>query len=251
MLSWRHVSDERNAQTQHGLPFLPPVDPAVAGPLRGAGVTAEAFAGFLADGDEEIARWALSSILQVRPRAAVYDSFVREAMRLVGERWAAGRWTISEEHLASRTLARVLTSLAPAETPADRVGPTAVLAGVAGEEHSIGLMALSHVLTEAGFAVADLGSDVPAQDLVLFAAKTEARLVALSATTSVREEVLRDTIAAVGALPTHPVIIVGGRIAEVADLADMGADWAGTSLVDCARYATELSRRLAQRSDPV
>jgi methanogenic corrinoid protein MtbC1 len=246
MLSWRIVSDERDAQASRGLPFLPPVDPAQARPTAGAEVTAEAFAGFLADGDEEIARWALGRQLAARPRAEVYDTFVRDAMRLVGERWVSGRWTISEEHLASRTLGRVLTALAPETGPADRLDPVAILAGVAGEEHSIGLMALSHILTEAGFAVSDLGPDVPAEDLVRFTAKTEARLVALTASTSVREEMLRDTVAAVLALPRRPALIVGGRIAEVASLGDLGADWTGSSLVDCARFATELAGRLAR-----
>jgi methanogenic corrinoid protein MtbC1 len=250
MLSWLTVSDDRDSRP--GLPFLPPVDPAAARQAAaGAEVTPEAFAGFLVDGDAEIVRWALQRQLAVRPRAEVYDTFVREAMRLVGERWVAGRWTISEEHLASRTLATALASVAPAETPAARLDPVAVLAGVAGEEHSIGLLTLTHVLQEAGFAVSDLGPNVPAEDLVRFVAKTEARLVALSATTVVREEMLRDAVAALRALPSSPAIIVGGRIADQADMTAIGADWAGTSLVDCARFARDLAIRLSEtgRSD--
>ncbi len=234
------MSDDREAP--RGLPFLPAVDPSAA--QTGAAVSAEAFAGFLADGDEEVARWALERHLAERPRATVYDTFVREAMRLVGERWMTGRWTISEEHLASRTLGRVLASLAPASHPPDRIAPVAVLAGVAGEEHSIGLMTLAHILAEAGFAVSDLGQDVPAEDLVRYAAKAEARLVALTASTSVREETLRDTVAAVRALPDRPTVIVGGRIADVADLSDLGADWVGASLEACARFARDLAVRL-------
>lgn len=240
------MSDDRDTELPRGLPFLPPVDAAAVRPDAGAAVTAEAFAGFLADGDEEIARWALARQLSGRPRAQVYDTFVRDAMRLVGERWLTGRWTVSEEHLASRTLGRVLAALAPETGPGDRLDPVALLAGVAGEEHSIGLMTLAHVLTEAGFAVSDLGPDVPTDDLVRFAAKTDARLVALTASTSVREEMLRDTVAAVLALPRRPALIVGGRIAEVAPLDDLGADWVGTSLAACARFAEDLARRLAQ-----
>ena len=79
-------------------------------------------------------------------------------------------------------------------------------------------MTLAHILAEAGFAASDLGPDVPADDLVRYAAKAEARLVALTASTSVREETVRDTIAAVRALPQRPAVIVGGRIADVAEL---------------------------------
>lgn len=244
MLSWLTVSDDHDAR--HGLPFLPPVDPATArSGAAGAAVTAEAFAGFLVDGDEEIARWALQRQLAVRPRAEVYDTFVRDAMRLVGERWITGRWTISEEHLASRTLAAALTAVAPEDSPAARLDPVAVLAGVAGEEHSIGLLTLTHVLREAGFSVADLGANVPPDDLVRFVAKTDARLVALSASSLVREEMLRDTVVALRALPGRPAVIVGGRIADQADLTSIGADWTGTSLVGCARFARDLSIRLS------
>ena len=241
------MSDDRDGP--HGLPFLPPVDPTAARSQADADVTAEAFAGFLADGDDDVARWALTRQLAARPRAVVYDTFVRDAMRLVGERWIAGRWTISEEHLASRTLARVLGSVAPAPHPLDRDAPVAILAGVAGEEHSMGLMTLAHVLAEAGFATSDLGPDVPAEDLVRYAAKTQARLVALTASTSLREETLRDAVAALRALPARPALFVGGRIADLAELSDLGADWVGTSLVECHRAALTLAARLTASTE--
>ena len=208
-------------------------------------VTSEAFAGFLADGDMDVARWALTRQLSGRPRAAVYDTFVREAMQIVGERWISGRWTISEEHLASRTLGRVLASVAPTPHPVDRIAPLAVLAGVTGETHSIGLMTLAHVLAEAGFAVSDLGPDVPSEDLVRYASRSQARLVALTASTSMREETVRDTVAAIRALPDRPTVIVGGRIADAGEPPDLGADWVGASLEACGRFARQLATRLS------
>lgn len=246
MLSCAAVNDDP-ARSAPPLPPLPPVDPARA--AGGADITPEAFAGFLTDGDVEVARWALVRALERRSRAEVYDTFVREAMRLVGERWISGRWTISEEHLASRTLGKVLAAVAPVPSPAGRIGPLAVLAGVAGEEHSIGLLALTHVLMEAGFEVADLGADVPAEDLVRYVAKTQARLVAVTASTAAHEETLRATVAAVRALPAPPAIVVGGRIATVADLTDTGADWIGSSLVDLDRWARATAARLASEAD--
>lgn len=239
MLSCPAVNDESRGTPS--LPPLPPVDPARA--AGGADVTPEAFAGFLTDGDSEVAAWALRRMLARRSRAEVYDTFVRAAMRLVGERWITGRWTISEEHLATRTLIRVLAEVAP-DPGAGRLGPGAVLAGVSGEEHSVGIIALGHILTEAGFDVADLGADVPADDLVRYVAKTGPGLVAIAASTNVREEVLRDTVTALQALPRRPAIVVGGRIAEVADLTDLGVDWTGSSLVEVARFASGLATRI-------
>jgi len=221
------------------MPVLPPIDPASV-VVRGDDVSAEAFAGFLADGDEELALWALQIALGDTPRAQVYDTFVREAMAVVGERWQSGRWTISEEHLASRTLTRVLVSVAPAEGRAERIAPVAVLAGAAGEEHALGLLLLAHVLRESGFAVADLGPNVPADDLVRFVTKFGAQLVALTAAKTERAEALRDTVAALKALPVAPVVVVGGRIAETPAPSITGADWMGTSLREMARFAATL-----------
>ena len=91
------------------LPFLPPVDPARAG--RAAPpttLTPEMLASLLADGDDELAAWALRGALAERRRAEVFDGLLRDAMTLIGERWAEGRWTVAEEHLASQTVVRAL-----------------------------------------------------------------------------------------------------------------------------------------------
>lgn len=223
--------------------MLPPVDPKRARVAPGD-LTPEILAAFLTDGDEPVARWALGHVLQGQPRALVYDTFVRDTMRIVGERWASGRWTVSEEHLATQTLARVLTSLAPDDSQAERIGPLAVLAGVAGEEHAIGLILLDHMLRESGWSVAQLGPNVPLDDLVRFAAKFEARLVALSASHGERSATIRETILALQALPLPPRIMVGGRIVDVADVSLLGADWTGTSVREAARYADEVRREL-------
>ncbi len=142
-------------------------------------MTPELLAGLLADGDDELAAWTLSEALLEAPRADVFDGLLAEAMHLVGERWASGQWSVAEEHLASQTVLRALDRIRPTTGPESRIGPLAVLAGVAGEQHMIGLVCLGQVLRERGWTVADLGADVPAEDLEVFLARNEARLVAL------------------------------------------------------------------------
>ncbi|MDQ3493521.1 MAG: cobalamin-dependent protein [Chloroflexota bacterium] len=233
----------RSGERLDDLPILPPVDPDKARVAPGD-LTPEILAAFLTDGDEPVARWALSQLLLGQPRAVIYDTFLRETMSIVGERWASGRWTISEEHLATQTLARVLTSLAPEDTQTQRTGPQAVLAGVAGEEHSIGLILLDHLLREGGWSVAQLGPNVPVDDLVRFVAKFGARLVALTASHAERTDTLHDTIVALRALPRAPRIMIGGRIVDIADPRALGADWTGTSVREAARFADGLRAEL-------
>ncbi|MEI7745009.1 MAG: B12-binding domain-containing protein, partial [Chloroflexota bacterium] len=124
------------------LPFrLPPVDPASAR-VTGDALSPELLAGLLADGDDELAGWTLQHALEGGSRAEIFDGLLRSAMTLVGEHWRSGRWSIAEEHLASRTLLRALERVRPVLGPEGRIGPLAVLAGVAGEEHMIGLVCL-------------------------------------------------------------------------------------------------------------
>jgi methanogenic corrinoid protein MtbC1 len=223
------------------VPFhLPPVDPTSAEAVPGGTLTPELLAGLLADGDDELAAWALRHALEESSRIEVYDGLLREAMHLVGERWRAGRWSVAEEHLASRTLLRALERIRPDLGPEARVGPLAVLAGAAGEHHMIGLVCLEQLLAEDGWTVANLGADVPAEDLATFVARNDVALVCLSAQDPAR---VGDLAAAVTAMhdsrPGLPVVL-GGQVTRVPGLAaTVGAEAAAHSLTE----ARDLARR--------
>jgi MerR family transcriptional regulator, light-induced transcriptional regulator len=222
-------------------PPLPPVDTGAADDVPTSSLSPELLAGLLADGDDDLAAWTLRHALAEGTRAEVYDDLLAGAMALVGERWATGRWTVAEEHLASGTLIRALDRVAPDLGPNGRVGPLAVLAGVAGENHMIGLICLDHVLSEQGWTIARLGADVPAGDLASFAARNEAKLIALTASDPARLEAVKETVAAirsaVGAVP----VMLGGRLAGSRGLtASVGLDWSGTTLTGAAAFAASV-----------
>ena len=234
------------------LPTLPPVDPSRADDAAAATtMTPELLAGLLADGDDELAAWALSTALRERRRADVFDGLLRSAMALVGRRWQEGRWSIAEEHLATQTLTRALERIRAPQGPESRIGPLAVLAGVAGEHHGIGLICLDQVLREEGWTVANLGADVPAADLARFLARNQAELVALTASLPDRVQTLRESVAAALAVrPDDPLpVMVGGSLADDAALMEsLGVAWAGTSLADAAAFAGGILGQVADRS---
>jgi methanogenic corrinoid protein MtbC1 len=233
------------------MPSFPPVDPAHAQePAAATTMTPELLAGLLADGDDELAAWALSSALGERPRAEVFDGLLRSAMRLIGQRWEEGRWTIAEEHLATQTLTRALERIRAPQGPGSRVGPLAVLAGVSGEHHGVGLICLDQVLREEGWVVANLGPDVPAADLARFLDRNRAELVALTASLPDRTAMLRESVAAAAAVrPDDPLpVLVGGALtADSALMASLGVTWAGTSLAEAAVVARTVLERVADR----
>ncbi len=226
------------------LPNLPPIDAAHArGTAPATTMTPELLAGLLADGDDELAAWALRNALAERRRVDVFDGLLRDAMALVGCRWEEGRWTVAEEHLASQTLVRALDRIRPLAGPAGRVGPLAVLAGVAGEHHAIGLVCLDQVLREQGWTIANLGPDVPVADLARFLARNHAELLALTASHRDRSDALRETVAAArAARPDRPIaVLVGGALsADAALMEALGVTWAGTSLAGAAEATAGL-----------
>lgn len=223
------------------LPFsLPPVDPSAATGVPGESLSPELLAGLLADGDDELAAWTLRHALDEESRAEVFDGILREAMQLVGDRWRSGQWSIAEEHLASRTLLRTLERIRPELGPDARIGPLAVLTGVAGEMHMIGLACLEQVLAEAGWTTANLGADMPAADLGSFVARNDVALVAISASQPDRVGDVAACIQAVRANAGDRVIpvVVGGRIASVPNLAStVEADAVAHSVVEALAIA--------------
>ena len=173
-------------------------------------------------------------------RAVAFDGLLRDAMRIVGERWSNGRWTVAEEHLASQTLLRALERIRPPEGPESRVGPLAVLAGVAGEHHGLGLACLDQVLRDDGWIVANLGPDVPPADLATFLGRNQAALLALSASLPEREPAVRDAVAAARAARTDrriPIMLGGTITADSTVAARVDVDFLAGSLVEAVRLA--------------
>ncbi len=235
------------------MPNLPRVDPGrAAEPVAADTLTPELLASLLADGDDELAAWTLENALVERRRAEVFDGLLREAMILVGERWRSGRWSVAEEHLASQTLLRALERIRPVQGPESRVGPMAVLAGVAGELHGLGLACLDQVLRDEGWSVANLGPDVPPADLALFLARNHADLLALSASLPEREPAVGDAIAAArAARPDAPMAIMlgGALVAEPGVTRRLNVDFVAPSLVEAARFARIVADALPE-GDP-
>jgi len=235
------------------MPNLPPVDPShAAESVAAATLTPELLASLLADGDDELAAWTLRNALAERGRVRVFDGLLRDAMALVGERWQSGRWSVAEEHLASQTLLRALERIRPPQGPESRVGPLAVLAGVSGEQHGLGLACLDQVLRDQGWSVANLGPDVPPADLARFLARNHADLLALSASLPDREPAVRDAVAAARAARTDAplAIMLGGTlVADPAVAGRLDVDFVADSLAAAARFARTVADALPE-SDP-
>lgn len=223
-------------------------DPATPGGIA----SPEFIAALLADGDDDLAAWAIGQALEEQPRAVVFDDVIRRAMELVGSRWVSGEWPISQEHLASVALMQALGRVRSMTSTETRIGPVAVLATPAGEQHVAGLACLAQVLEEDGWRVENLGANVPADELVRFVSGRSVDLLALSIGTPGRVPALQqmiDALRAADAGESTPIMVGGSGIQGI-EAEIHGADLVSASLADAEEFARALARRRDEPAAP-
>ncbi|MCD2196014.1 cobalamin-dependent protein [Actinomycetospora endophytica] len=134
---------------------------------------------------------------------------VAEAQREVGERWAAGTWTVVQEHVATHISERVVAAVsrhrpAPAPTGVGRIA----VACLDGEWHGLPARLLAEVLAHHGWEVTFLGSSVPATQVAVHLNTAGPDVVAVSSSLPSRLPAARRLVEACRASGTP--ILAGG-----------------------------------------
>ena len=151
------------------------------------------------------------------------------AMRTLGDRFAAGDAFVPEMLMAARTMKAGVAVLKP-RLLANAAGMSAgkvVIGTVQGDLHDIGKNLVAMMLESAGFAVDDLGADVPAAAFIERAATDgQVRIVALSTLLTTTMPAMRDPVTALNRLPNRGSfrVLVGGAPVTQAFAAAIGAD---------------------------
>jgi DNA-binding transcriptional MerR regulator/methylmalonyl-CoA mutase cobalamin-binding subunit len=111
-------------------------------------------------------------------------------VREIGDRWASGRMTVASEHLASGILRSLFgSSLQPSAS--SLMGPRIVFATPSGERHELGLQMAALTAMGAGAAPIYLGADLPVDEMLHAAERSDARVLALSLVTIARADATR------------------------------------------------------------
>ena len=149
----------------------------------------------------------------VDPEVVLLD-VVAGAQREVGERWAAGEWTVVQEHVATHISERVVAAVArraPAPTP-NGLGRVAV-ACLDGEWHGLPARLLAEVLVRYGWDVEFLGASVPAAHLATHLHRAGPDVVAISSSLPSRLPAARRMVEACRSTGT-PVLAGGPAFGE-------------------------------------
>lgn len=148
--------------------------------------------------------------------AALYQRVITPAMHEVGRLWEEGALTIADERLATAVTNRVLSAIRPPhlfEQPlrSDDGKPSALLAAVQGEQHTLGLRMVADLLEDGGYRVAFLGADVPTEALLQVVRTLSPDLLGLSATTTESTGRLEEAVEAVGRERPQLPLVIGGQ----------------------------------------
>ena len=131
-------------------------------------------------------------------------------LRRVGDGWHAGKISPAQEHLASAAIRRVLLSTTDL-LPRAADGGNIVVATPTNDRHEMGALLTAAGATVEGWQVTYLGSDLPADEIVVVAVETEARAVALSITYFTdRERILEELRTVRARVPADVAVLLGG-----------------------------------------
>ena len=171
---------------------------------------------------------ALESLL--RRTAAAFgvplflDGLVAPLLRRMGEEWTAGRLTVTQEHLATAIVQRVLEGIIHFLVPPPGA-PTLLLATLAGDRHKMGTVLAATAAAADGWRVTYLGPELPAAEIATAAVAAGARVAGVSIVhVGERERVLGELQTIRTRLPASIPLLAGGAgaVAWAADRDAMG-----------------------------
>lgn len=140
----------------------------------------------------------------------IFLEIISPSLYEIGDAWYRGEIRIATEHFSSNLIRGVLLNLLQA-FPVYSSAPH-LLVGCAPEEfHEIASLMLSVLLRREGYQVEFLGSDLPMEDLVIYAEDVSADMVIVSAGFDRTARPLFKMQAMLNELPNKPIFGFGGR----------------------------------------
>jgi methanogenic corrinoid protein MtbC1 len=173
----------------------------------------------------------------------------REGMVLVGKRFEAGEYWVSDLMMAGEIFKQVSTLLS-SRLKMDTIGirGKVIIGTVKGDIHDIGKDIVVSLLKAANYDVRDLGVDVPPQEIVDAVKETGATVVGLSGLLTVAFDSMKETVAALavaGLRPKVKVMVGGGSVSEKVQYYTGADAWgidAQSAVSLCNQWIKEVAR---------
>jgi methanogenic corrinoid protein MtbC1/DNA-binding transcriptional MerR regulator len=160
--------------------------------------------------DYATANFHLGRLAILLPVDRLLSEVVFPLMKLVGDRWVDGTFTIAQEHMTSSILRNLLGGLfrlGTSSTSSQRI----LFATPTGEMHEFGILAAAMLAVASGFEALYLGSSLPPLDIVDAAERTSPRAVVVGIKASEPTEATIEELRVLAAkLPKTAELWLGG-----------------------------------------
>lgn len=201
----------------------------------------------LVDGDPDLTVASTRQALEagIEP-LAIIDRGLVPGMKIVGEKFSCGEYFLPNLIVSADGMRQAMRLLEPelrARQQALKSPGTVVIGTVQGDIHEIGKSLVATMLSANGFAVHDLGVDVPTDKFLSTVKETGANLVGLSSlltTTMVMQKKVIEALSSSG-LRQQVKVMVGGAPVSRNWAEEIGAD----GYAEDAVGAIDLALRLA------
>jgi 5-methyltetrahydrofolate--homocysteine methyltransferase len=178
----------------------------------------------VAKGLQKQAAQTAKTLLQTEEPLSLINEQIVPALNLVGERFRQGSLFLPQLLMSAEAAAAAFDTVSAKLPQADGKKGTILLATVQGDVHDIGKNIVKVLLQSYGYAVLDLGKDVPPQRVLEAAKETGTKLVGLSALMTTTLDAMAETVKLLKKELPGVFVMVGGAVLtqEYADL--IGAD---------------------------
>jgi DNA-binding transcriptional MerR regulator len=154
----------------------------------------------------------LATALALLPISQVVAEVLAPALVEVGDRWHRGQFSVAQERIVSSAVRRQLSSVLDTYSRI-ATGPLMVLATPAGERHELGILMCALLAASRNVRCHYLGADLPAEDLVTYATRVKADVLAMSVVTSENIPTALAEIARIAELLPVQIELWGGGLA--------------------------------------
>ncbi len=169
---------------------------------------------------------------------------VREAVKIIGEKFSNKEYFIPELIMSGEILRQIFEKLEPilreSQKAVEKKGKV-ILGTVAGDIHDIGKDVVRFMLDANGFEVIDLGVDVSAQKFIDAIKEHKPKVLALSGFLTLAYDSMKELITNLTniGLRDDLKIMIGGGTVDKRIVEYVGADQYGQSAVDAVNIATK------------
>jgi DNA-binding transcriptional MerR regulator/methylmalonyl-CoA mutase cobalamin-binding subunit len=154
----------------------------------------------------------LAMALALLPVSQVVIDVLAPALVEVGERWHRGQFSIAQERIVSSAVRKQLSSVLDTYSRI-ATGPLMVLSTPAGERHELGILMCALLAASRNIRCHYLGADLPAEDLVTYATRVRADVLALSVVSGANATAALDELARLAEFLPAQIELWGGGLA--------------------------------------